>query len=222
MSFCPYFSTMASLFSKYKPIFFLLLLGIFTGFEVLNEEGGLYHYLDYELASSSTLEIYGRTNVNSFCCSAQQNFPKSTLGYEWSQDKTSIDFDNTELKISTRTLDCGASAINRDLQEVLKADEYPYIIITLKEAVNSKGNKILTLNKWETFEATTQITLCCVTNEVSIPVRIRKTSDKNFQIKGSTSLAFRDFDLEPPTAMMGLIKVKETLDVSFDLDAVLK
>ncbi len=219
--FLGYISNMGRLFFKIRLLFVLISLTVISGFDLVDNHPAFHDYRDYILEPSSVLSINGETNVNTFCCSSQQGFPKGRVGYEWSKENEKLSFDNTKLKINVRNLDCGANAINRDLQETLQAKSFPYITIKLKEATNINGARTVKKNQWAKFEATTEITLCCVTKTVHIPVIIRKTSDNKFQIKGSTSLEFRDFDLEPPTAMMGLIKVKETLDISFDLDAIL-
>ncbi|MCB0654443.1 MAG: YceI family protein [Saprospiraceae bacterium] len=199
----------------------LVLVALLTSFISVNKQGVSHDYRDYVLGPASTLSINGETNVNSFCCSSQQQFPKGKVGYEMGKDEATFIFDNTKLKINTQRLDCGLNAMNRDLQKTLQSDKYPYITITLKQASNSEGAKELKNNNWVKFQAVTEITLCKVTRKVNIPVYIKKTSETGFQIKGSTSLEFKDFNLEAPTAMMGLIKVKDNLAISFNLDATL-
>ncbi|KAA3635356.1 MAG: YceI family protein [Bacteroidetes bacterium] len=212
---------MGSLFRYIKYFSILGTLVVLTGFDLIDNHPAFHDYRDYILKPSSVLSINGETNVNSFCCSSQQKFPKGRVGYEWGKGNGKLNFKNTQLKINVQSLDCGANAINKDLQKTLQAESFPYITIELKEALNTDGGNSIKKNQWVEFLAKTEITLCCVTKEVTIPVVIRKSADNRFQIIGSTILQFRDFELEPPTVMMGLIKVKETLDISFDLDAVL-
>src|SRR5690606_5381559 len=128
---------------------------------------------------------------------------------------------NTFLKIDVNQLDCGSKPMNKDLQKTLKADEFPYITIALKEAQNLECDNILECDQWTAFETVANITLAQVTKTVSIPVQIMKTDQHRFRVSGSVKLSFSDFKLEPPTALLGLIKVKESLDIRFDLDVIL-
>lgn len=212
---------MRRLFCYIKYSIIPAVLFVLMGFDLVDTPPSFYDYRDYILEPTSLLSINGETNVNSFCCSSQQKFPKGRVGYEWGKGNGNLNFENAILKINVQSLDCGANAINRDLQKTLQAESFPYITIELKEAINTQGDKSIKKNQWIELQAMTEITLCCVTKEVTIPIKIRKDSDNRFRIIGSTVLKFRDFELEPPTVMMGLIKVKETLDISFDLDAVL-
>lgn len=190
----------------------------FTKFETAED---VFQFKEYLLGPTSVLEINGKTNINSFCCTSRERFPKGEIIYQLEEGTATFYFKKTNLKINVRELDCGAKPINKDLQETLHADEYPFITISLKQAYNLDCNRAIDCEKWVDFEALADITLACVTKRVTIPVNIKKAEDHRFRITGATTLYFKDFNLDPPSAMLGLIKVKESIDIKFDLDAIL-
>ena len=181
----------------------------------------IYDYTEYVLGPKSTLELNGKTNVNAFCCSSQESFPKGEITYQLDDGNATFYFKKTDLKINIQQLDCGARAINKDLQKALQSDQHPIINIALKQASNLECSQSMECDRWVEFEAIADISLACVTKTVSIPVHIKKLRDNQFRIAGNTTIYFKDFNLQPPTALMGFIKVKESIDIRFDLDAVL-
>ena len=202
-------------------IFFLILNLTFNGFINYNTTAYPFQYKEYILGPKSTLELNGKTNVNAFCCSSQEQFPKGEITYHLDDGAATFYFKNTNLKINIEQLDCGAKAINKDLQKTLQSDEYPTIIIALTQASNLECSSSIDCDRWVEFEAIADISLACVAKTVSIPIHIKKIEDNQFRVAGSTTLYFKDFELEPPTALMGLIKVKESIDIRFDLDVIL-
>jgi len=195
-----------------------LMLNSFINFE--NSEP-VFQYKEYLLGPNSTLEINGKTNINSFCCSSKEGFPKGSVSYQLENETATFYFKNTDLKINIQQLDCAVRSINRDLRKTLQADEYPTITIALKQASNLDCSNTLDCDRWIEFEAIADITLTCVTKTFSIPIYIKKKNENQFQITGTTTLFFKEFGLVPPSALMGLIKVKESIDIKFDLYVIL-
>lgn len=174
-------------------------------------------YTTFQIQSSSSLEVNGKTNVNSFCCTSKEYFKKGQLKYKLDQKSAIIHFEDTELKIAIKQLDCGAKAINKDLHKALQADDYPKITIDLKDVFNLECNDLSDCDRWVDFEAVTDITIVCTSRSVLIPLQAIKVDDNSYRVIGATTIQLCDFGIEPPTALMGLIKVKDILEIKFDL-----
>jgi hypothetical protein len=155
--------------------------------------------------------------VNSFCCTSDERFQRKSLIYKKEQNSTSVYFLDTEFKIQIEELDCGKRKINKDLFKALRVDEYPEITIHLKEVVNVECVDMTICNEWLELEAITDITITCETEAINIPIMVKRTDDMTYRITGGTQLNLCDFDIEAPTAMLGLIKVKDTIEFNFDL-----
>ncbi|MFT5167991.1 MAG: hypothetical protein ACI8P3_003230, partial [Saprospiraceae bacterium] len=46
---------------------------------------------------------------------------------------------------------------------------------------------------------------------------VKKIDVDSYRVVGNTSLQLCAFKLEPPTAMMGLVKVDDVIEINFDL-----
>jgi hypothetical protein len=171
----------------------------------------------YKILPQSTLEVNGKTNINSFCCNSKERFPSGQLSYQIENGSAVMQFENATLNIQISKLDCGAKAINKDLNKALQADQYPNITIDLKEAFNLECNDLSDCDRWIDFETNSDITIVCTSKSVNIPVKVKKVDEQRFQISGGTNIKLCDFGVEAPTALLGLIKVKDRLEIKFDL-----
>lgn len=177
-----------------------------------------YEYGEYLLGTSSVLKVNGKTNINTFSCFLQKKFPKGSFFYKTNPDTSVVRFDNTELKIPTKEMDCGKKVINKDFYKALEADEFPFIIIELKEVINQDYNASEDLDNQDFFLIKTTITITNVSRSISIPVHIIRRDSFNFMVSGSINIQLSDFGIQAPKAMMGLIKVKNAIDIEFDLE----
>ena len=197
-----------------------LLLFLNAGFIELDKTMVLeFERKNYRIKSLSTLELNGKTNINSFNCLSNEKFPNNILSYSTVAGKPLTYFDEALLKIRIDQLDCGKKPINKDLFKALQGDMYPNIIIDLKEVemFNPEGYDLSDCTNWIEFEAVTDVTITCKTLPVIIPIKVRQLDTDSYRIIGNTSVRLCDFDIEAPTALMGLIKVKDEIDINFDL-----
>lgn len=171
----------------------------------------------YKISPSSKLEVFGNTNINSFCCSSNETFKSQNLAYKFDQEKSIILFQDAKLKIKVEQLNCGRKPINKDLYKALKSNEFPFITIQMKEILNLECDDLGDCDKWVEFEVNTEITITCETQSVGIPILVKQLDTQRFRITGGTTLDLCDFDIEAPSAMLGLIQVEDKIDLNFDL-----
>lgn len=175
----------------------------------------------YQIETNSQLLIAGTSNVNEFTCdcSCERDFTRSTLEINQHPESNRIDFANARLKLTTTNLDCGHKVMNKDLYETLRAKDYPHISITLLQAeIPARTQlKLVSLNQWMNIDAFTRITIAGQNKRVHIPVKGQRLEDNRFHFTGEISLNMTDFGLEPPTAMLGLIKVNDKITIHLDL-----
>ena len=170
--------------------------------------------IKYAFSSQSQLIVNGETNVNTFACTNTQRLPSyeaivcgnSTTGF--------IEFLQASLRIPVVEMDCGGKGINSDFREMMDADHYPGIILELWE-LQQTGSKSTYSSQ---YLASTSITLKNTKRAVKIPVRISKLGNGKFRVEGKVTLDLSDFDIKPPSPLMGLIKVSDKIEIQFELD----
>jgi len=122
-----------------------------------------------------------------------------------------IRFVKNRMSVPVRSFDCGARPISKDFWETLQAERYPRLEIRLWSLhCNSirDGSRV---------RGQVDISLAGVTKRFTIEYEIITQRGNIIRLKGRQPVQFSDFALKAPEKFNGLIKVKEILDVEFDL-----
>jgi hypothetical protein len=88
-------------------------------------------------------------------------------------------------------------------------EEYPFIIFTLNTKKINEANSTLDLKG--------HLAMAGSTKAINISVHYKILPNGELQIIGSQKLIMTVYGMEPPTAMMGAIKVGNEVTVTFDL-----
>ena len=104
--------------------------------------------------------------------------------------------------------DCGGKGINNDFQQLLKSDMYPETLINLKEISIDNTSE-------NTVQALLEIRIAGVTNACKVPIKL--TGEDTLLVEGVLNLNICDFNLEPPKKALGLIVVKDIIEINFQL-----
>jgi hypothetical protein len=96
--------------------------------------------------------------------------------------------------------------------KMMQIEKYPTLKIHLHhfERNNDNSEKNIQGN------ATVSFTITGETKTYSIPV-ISKILDNKLYIQGRKKMTIRDFGIEPPVALLGLVRVSEWIEIDFDL-----
>ena len=167
------------------------------------------------IEEGSRLFIEGTSNINSFECLCNDRFNPRNVRVRIDDERKTIAFSGTTLALKTAALDCDNSKINKDLCTALKADEFPTINIALHQATMS--GRPVTESDWSEIQASASLTITDQTRKVNLAVKGRKLSDGRYRFVSVKDLKMTDFGIEPPTALFGLIKVRDHIKINFDL-----
>ncbi len=88
-------------------------------------------------------------------------------------------------------------------------EKYPTIVFTLStQKINEKNS---------TIDLTGSLAMAGATKPVDLTVNYKILPNGDLQIIGSKKISMTDFGMEPPTAMMGTIKVGNDVSVYFEI-----
>lgn len=120
--------------------------------------------------------------------------------------------------IPVRLLDCGKKKMNNDMYEALKAKRHKSITYQLIDAHMIEADSATTGDDgWMDIETTGILKIAGVENRTDVIVQGKLISDNRFRVKGSKRINMKTYDIEPPTALLGLIKASDELVVHFDV-----
>jgi hypothetical protein len=169
------------------------------------------------IENDSELYLNGSSNVNKFTCHCEQDFQRQPFEAGIYDQGRKLRFNSTFLNIQSEKLDCQNRRMNNDMHKTLKAKEHPFIKIQLLEAYPKNRQSISGLYDWTPFQAKAIITIADVKKQVALDVQGRRVDNNRFQFVSAKALYMSDFQLNPPSPLMGLIKVNDKIEINFDL-----
>jgi polyisoprenoid-binding protein YceI len=88
-------------------------------------------------------------------------------------------------------------------------EKYPFIVFTLSsDRINASGS---------TAELKGSLAMAGTTKQIDIAIACKLLPNGDLQMSGSKKIKMTEFRMEPPTAMMGTIKVGDEVTITFDI-----
>lgn len=173
-------------------------------------------------AERSQLQIIGKTNFGEFSCHCNQWDQVKHDEFIGSVRNHKIYFDHASLEIPVEALECQNRMMTADLHDLLRSESNEGVIqVTFKEAqwyLNSLWSEKISLNKpigyFDVF-----LTIGGITKNSKVDIFSSKeqVKQKTLSTKGKIELKLNEFNIEPPTKMLGMVKVKNSLEIDLNL-----
>ena len=208
-----------SLHIKRLLLFGLLIFTIgLTGFKLYHPDYSIAGTtpFSYSLLQGSKVSILGATNVNEFTCFSDETYSQHSANLFINDLKNNITFRDVILNVKTQSLQCGNEVMNRNLYQTLSEDKYPFIIVELEQAGTKDGQPIST-SQWTHMMGKVYITLADKRRVQQIDFAAKQNGDGLYHFIGQHNISLSQYNLTPPTALFGLVKVKDIITVKFDL-----
>lgn len=199
------------------PYILLVCLTLTTMISLAERSMARQTYFHPDKAHSS-LRIEGRSNVSEFECISQSYSGSASVYNRESMDLDENRFQGAvflEVRIQADGFECGRRRMNRDLQQALKSDRHPEIIFQYESAEilerpAAHGKPYLLF-----VEGT--LTAAGETREIGFEAKGYYLEDSRMRATGHSDIRMTDFNIEPPTALLGLVQAEDELTVHFDL-----
>ncbi len=166
--------------------------------------------------------IQGEATTHDFTCQVQTVQGEATLPpvKEALSSKTRSSEDeqtSVRVRVPVRAFDCGRRRMTEDLQETLKMEEHPQIRFELVHA--SVGAPTDTSGRWREIRVLGTLTIAGKKRLINLEAKGHAIDENRFRVRGCRPIRMTDFNIDPPTKAFGLIKVKDRVEVQFDLFA---
>jgi len=168
------------------------------------------------LEPQSSLTIHGITNVNTFELSYLIKNPPVNLYPSVNATDSSYNLGIADLHVPLRQFETGNHLLKNDFLELVKEKQFPIMTVSAKSFYLS-GKKLPGFFETQKGMAGVSITLGGITKTYNIPFTL-KGNNQTLLIVGHQVFNIRDFNLEPPTKFFGLVHVKETIEIDFNLN----
>lgn len=170
---------------------------------------------EYTVDESSTMVITGTSTIHDW----EADVEEFTLNV--SLDPTLLEKENPEVPVTSlaltvpvKSIESGKGGMNKRIYGALKEKNHPEIMFNMTSVELAD-----TVQSAETFTLMLKgnLNVAGSLKEVSFPVTGTKIDDGNYRFEGSYGINMKDYEVDPPSAMLGAIKSGEEVEIIFDI-----
>ena len=161
--------------------------------------------------------IHGNATGRTFTCtvgniegSGRLPARKERIPKEASDEQTIV-----IVRVPVRAVDCGNSMMTNDLKDALEMENHPEIRFELVHG--TLGGRVDSSAHWRRVDALGPLTVAGTKRLIRLDAAARALDENHFRLRGCLPIRMTYFNIDPPTKAFGLIRVKNRVEVQFDL-----
>jgi polyisoprenoid-binding protein YceI len=160
------------------------------------------------ILTNSTIKITGTSTLKDW-----ESISKEASGEaEIEIDKGTLKkIHSLTLRIPSESLKSGNNQMDRNTYDALKTGEHPHIVFDLQSV-----EEIAPLSAGKHVVVRGNLTIAGVTNPIILAGN-GSVSNKIIAFQGSHPLKMTDFNIEPPTALLGTVRAHDEIQIHFNV-----
>lgn len=177
-------------------LFFILLTGYISMAQVQYQQKN-----DFKLTVSGTSTMHDwEMKTSKIACNATFTFYENgDLG-----GLTLLNF-----TMPAESLKSERSGMDNNAYKSLRTSNNPTITFNMTNATVSSDGTVITCNG--------KLTVAGVTKDIDLVAKCKVNADKSINVKGSKKINMKDWNIDPPSFMMGAVKTGQDVTITFDL-----
>ncbi|ANI88435.1 hypothetical protein A9P82_03420 [Arachidicoccus ginsenosidimutans] len=163
----------------------------------------------YSIGNDYTITINGTSNLHDWHETVDKALGRGIITQN---TDGSFNIDSLYIRMDVHSINSpeGKTMVNKT-RDALKANQYPFITFSIASPL-----KITTANKdGVTVNTPGELTIAGVTKHIIIQGKIYAGDAHKFIFEGTLPVMLNDYNITPPTAMLGLLKVKNAITVHY-------
>ncbi|MBN9385614.1 MAG: YceI family protein [Chitinophagaceae bacterium] len=158
--------------------------------------------VDLTVSGTSTLHDWDMKSIKANCTAT------------FTQDETGHITGLTALTFSTpaNALKSEHTSMDNNAYKALKSDKNPAIIYTMTSATVTPGD-----GGTVTIKTAGKLTIAGTTRDQELVAIVKPNTDNTFAVSGSRTISMKDFNMQPPTFMLGAVKTGNDVTLKFNL-----
>ena len=106
----------------------------------------------------------------------------------------------------------GGSGMNKKTYEAMKAEKFPQITFVITDPI---ANIPYGIKPFSTT-AKGQLSIAGKTKMIIMPIKITISEDKKILVSGTHQIKMTEYGIDPPTAIMGMLKTGDAITINFE------
>ncbi len=172
---------------------------------------GLLAQTNYKLipGKDATIKVLGSSNIHDWTMASSAMESRGEFKFDDGSFRSLSEF---SFSIDAKSLKSEHESMDNRTYKTIKADQYPTISYKLNSAVIT----LLQKNKYM-IKATGDLTIAGTTQTVVLNVTAVVNPDNTITCTGSQKIKLTDYKIQPPSFMLGAMKVTNDLTIQFNL-----
>jgi len=187
--------------NMHRSKFFALLAIVFFSSNVFAQT--------YTVSDQSTAVVIGTSTLHDWESDVEEINGEANIETSSGQLQ---DIPKMNLQFTVESIKSGKSRMDRITYEALKSEEHPQITYKILDVVSINGNRVT---------ASGNLSIAGYKKEVMVKGMLMNGGNE-IQIKGNHMIDMTEFQIDPPTAMLGAIKVGKDVEFKFDITLIKK
>jgi polyisoprenoid-binding protein YceI len=163
-------------------------------------------------AADADIKVLGTSNLHNWTMEAKDVTCSAKFNFLSGNDNLPKSLTALNLSVPVKNLKSGESSMDSRAYTALKADTYGAIVFALTSATIVPGAKDHFLIK-----SAGNLSIAGVTKAVTMDVNCQVSADGIITCIGSEKLKMTDYQIKPPTFMLGALKTGNDLTINFTL-----
>jgi polyisoprenoid-binding protein YceI len=165
----------------------------------------------YKLSTSKdvNINVLGSSNVHDWTMTSSAMESQGDFKFEGGSLRSLFSF---SFSLDAKSLKSQHESMDNRTYKTIKADQYPKITYKLNSATVTQVQK----NKYS-IKTTGDLTIAGASQTIVMIVTAIVNPDNTINCTGSEKLKLTDYKIDPPSFMLGAMKVKDDLTIQFNL-----
>ncbi len=159
----------------------------------------------------ASIKVLGTSNVHDWALTSAAI--ESQGDFKLDNDGQLRSLSSFSLSLNAKSLKSEHESMDNRTYKTMKADQYPKVTYKLSSATVTPAQK----NKY-TIKATGELTIAGVSQTIVMTIYAVINADNTITCTGSENLKLTDYKIDPPSFMLGAMKVKNDLIIQFNLN----
>lgn len=167
----------------------------------------------YQLSSNknASITVNGKSNVHDWAMTAKGIESQGTFKFNSKDELVGLSAFN--FFVTVKSLKSGKSSMDTRTYKSINAEEFPKISYKL-----SAAEVTMTQTNKYSIQTTGLLTIAGKTKTISMKVMALVNPDQTISCYGTEKLMLTEYGIEPPSFMLGAMKVGNDLVIKFDLN----
>lgn len=157
---------------------------------------------------SHEVNIYGSANIKSWSAKVHQLNVISELLVE---DGQLTEIRKVRVEIDVEAIEgSDGRAMTRDLHETFNKENHPRIVFELKEILELEA-----VENGYRIRASGELSMAGHTRTIELEVDGEVLDDEKIEFSGTKTMLMTDWEMSPPTALLGVLRTRDEVEVEF-------